>query len=253
VRGSATTGARGASGVVSSGANSASVGGIVASASPTGVTISAGTSSATVAPALSELAPLLTAPEAPRAPALAVPLPDAPQAAAGAAGAAATRTAQALTVGSAALGGPPMFADPVPAALAAAAGSGPLADSPLRAGFLGLDPSRATAAPGADADGRRSSDPMTAAFAAEATAEIQAPQLVSPSGPAPAQSLLAVLASYILPGSGPVPAGTIFLLVMVGVLLVAAYAPRLAGSERIWLSGLLGPRSGHGLAVRRPG
>ena len=77
--------------------------------------------------------------------------------------------------------------------------------------------------------------------------------MVSPSGPAPAQSLLAVLASYILPGSGPVPAGTIFLLVMVGVLLVAAYAPRLAGSERIWLSGLLGPRSGHGLAVRRPG
>ena len=90
-------------------------------------------------------------------------------------------------------------------------------------------------------------------FAAEATAEIQAPQLVSPSGPAPAQSLLAVLASYILPGTGPVPAGTIFLLVMLGVLLVAAYAPRPAGSERIWLAGLLGPRRGHGLAVRRPG
>jgi hypothetical protein len=87
----------------------------------------------------------------------------------------------------------------------------------------------------------------------EATAQIQAPQLVSPAGPAPAQSLLAVLASYILPGSGPVPAGTIFLLVMLGVLLLAAFAPRPAGSERIWLSGLLGPRSGHGLAVRRPG
>ncbi len=86
-----------------------------------------------------------------------------------------------------------------------------------------------------------------------ATAEIAAPQLVSPAGPAPAQSLLAVLASYILPGSGPVPAGTVFLLVMLGVILLAAYAPRPGGSERIWLSGLVGPRSGHGLAVRRPG
>ena len=48
-------------------------------------------------------------------------------------------------------------------------------------------------------------------------------------------------------------AGTIFLLVMLGVILLAAGAPRLGGSERIWLSGLVGPRSGHGLAVRRPG
>jgi peptidoglycan/LPS O-acetylase OafA/YrhL len=77
--------------------------------------------------------------------------------------------------------------------------------------------------------------------------------LVSPVGPAPAQSLLAVLASYILPGSGPLPAGTIVLLVMLGVMLVAACAPRPGGSERIWLSGLLGPGRGHGLAVRRPG
>jgi hypothetical protein len=92
-----------------------------------------------------------------------------------------------------------------------------------------------------------------AAFDGQVTAEIQAPQLVSPSGPAPAQSLLAVLASYILPGSGPVPAGTLFVLLMLGVLLWAAFAPRPAGSERIWLSGLLGPRAGHGLAVRRPG
>jgi peptidoglycan/LPS O-acetylase OafA/YrhL len=87
----------------------------------------------------------------------------------------------------------------------------------------------------------------------DATARIAAPQLVSPVGPAPAQSLLAVLASYILPGSGPLPAGTIVLLVMLGVMLVAACAPRPGGSERIWLSGLLGPGRGHGLAVRRPG
>ena len=94
---------------------------------------------------------------------------------------------------------------------------------------------------------------MPAAFDAQVTAEIQVAQLVSPSGPAPAQSLLAVLASYILPGSGPVPAGTLFVLLMLGVLLWAAFAPRPAGSERIWLAGLLGPRCGHGLAVRRPG
>ncbi|HSH32943.1 MAG TPA: hypothetical protein VLB31_04935, partial [Actinomycetota bacterium] len=87
----------------------------------------------------------------------------------------------------------------------------------------------------------------------DAPAQIAAPQLVSPAGPAPAQSLLAVLASYILPGSGPVPAGTLFVLLMLGVLLWAAYGPRPAGSERIWLSGLLGPRAGHGVAVRRPG
>jgi len=115
-----------------------------------------------------------------------------------------------------------------------------------------LDPSRRVDPSGPAVAGGSSRGPVV--FGAEdAPAQIAAPQLVSPAGPAPAQSLLAVLASYILPGTGPVPAGTIFLLVMLGVILLAAGAPRLGGSERIWLSGLVGPGSGHGLAVRRPG
>jgi len=121
----------------------------------------------------------------------------------------------------------------------------------LQGGLISLDPSRRVERSGAVA--AVAATVVPAAFAAQATAEIQAPQLVSPSGPAPAQSLLAVLASYILPGSGPVPAGTLLVLLMLGVLLWAAFGPRPAGSERIWLSGLLGPRCGHGLAVRRPG
>jgi hypothetical protein len=35
--------------------------------------------------------------------------------------------------------------------------------------------------------------------------------------------------------------------------MAAIYAPRPQGSERLYLSGLLGPRSGHAMAVRRPG
>jgi hypothetical protein len=148
-----------------------------------------------------------------------------------------------------------MVADPVsPAALAAAADVGAVlvvGGTPLQGGLISLDPSRRVDRSGPAAVVAAAGVP--AAFDAEVTAEIQAPRLVSPSGPAPAQSLLAVLASYILPGSGPVPAGTLFVLLMLGVLLWAAFGPRPAGSERVWLSGLLGPRSGHGLAVRRPG
>ncbi len=81
------------------------------------------------------------------------------------------------------------------------------------------------------------------------TVELAAPQSTATGG----SSLLAVLASYILPGSGPVPPSTMVMLVLLGLILAAAYAPRPSGSERIWLSGLLGPRTGHGLAVRRPG
>jgi hypothetical protein len=81
------------------------------------------------------------------------------------------------------------------------------------------------------------------------TVELVAPQDAAPGG----SSLLAVLASYILPGSGPVPPSTMMMLVLLGLILMAAYAPRPSGSERIWLSGLLGPSSGHRLAVRRPG
>jgi hypothetical protein len=81
------------------------------------------------------------------------------------------------------------------------------------------------------------------------TVELVAPQVAAPAG----SSLLAVLASYILPGSGPVPPATFVMLVLLGLILAVAYAPRPTGSERIWLSGLLGPSIGHGLAVRRPG
>ena len=81
------------------------------------------------------------------------------------------------------------------------------------------------------------------------TVELVAPQNAAPAG----SSLLAVLASYILPGSGPAPPATLMMLVLLGLVLAAVFAPRPAGSERIWLSGLLGPRVGHGLAVRRPG
>lgn len=89
--------------------------------------------------------------------------------------------------------------------------------------------------------------------------EVQPPdnltvELVAPQGAAPGgSSLLAVLASYILPGSGPVPPSALMMLVLLGLILAAVFAPRPAGSERIWLSGLLGPTAGHGLAVPRPG
>jgi hypothetical protein len=42
-------------------------------------------------------------------------------------------------------------------------------------------------------------------------------------------------------------------LILLGTLLGIVSAPRPQISERIQLLGLLGPRSGHGLAVRRPG
>jgi hypothetical protein len=77
--------------------------------------------------------------------------------------------------------------------------------------------------------------------------------LSAPQNASPTSSLLAVLASYILPGTGPVPPGAMVMLVLLGLILAAVCAPRPSGSERIWLSGLLGPSTGHGLAVRRPG
>ena len=78
--------------------------------------------------------------------------------------------------------------------------------------------------------------------------------LVAPVGSSQnGSSLLAVLAGYVLPGSGAPPASTIMMLVLLGLVLAAIYAPRPQGSERLYLSGLLGPRAGHGMAVRRPG
>ena len=83
-----------------------------------------------------------------------------------------------------------------------------------------------------------------------------APRLSAPAGPAPAgSSLLAVLASYVLPGGGPLPASTtLLLLVQLAVILAALLAgPRPGLFERIVPSGLLGARRGCALAVSRPG
>ncbi|MGE3235351.1 MAG: hypothetical protein AB7O78_16720, partial [Thermoleophilia bacterium] len=165
---------------------------------------------ATTAPSLPEMVPLIAAPEAPRAtrvvPAVDVPaaLPDGPTGAL-----VPTRAGQAVTVGAGVLGGPPDLrtAAPVTAATHAAADGAAtivVAAMPLRAGAFPLDPG-VTASGGRE----RALGPATTAFGAgDATAQIAAPRLVAPGGPAPSQSLLAVLASYILPGSGPVPAGT---------------------------------------------
>jgi hypothetical protein len=80
------------------------------------------------------------------------------------------------------------------------------------------------------------------------------PTLTAPEGSVPSgASLLEVLASYVLPGSGAPPASSIVFLILLGTLLLAAYAPRPQLSERLYLLGLMGPRSGHAMAVRRPG
>ena len=211
---------------------------------PTEPPAPAGELPATSAPSLPELVPLIAAPEAPRA-ALVVPPADAPADGARRPGRRDRRAAR-RAVGRRGGGRPRRTARP-PC-------RGPRRHPPAPCG----GPHRRPRGVGAVAwrvdqfgsvawCGRRrvrrwrvaaaSGGPVV--FGAKgATAQIAAPQLVSPAGPAPAQSLLAVLASYILPGSGPVPAGTVFLLVMLGVILLAAYAPRPGGSERIWLSGL---------------
>ena len=215
------------------------------------------------APGVGELIPVLIAPEAPRPPSIGTIAPTEPPKATipdvTVPTTATTGSAQATGVVTPFdLGGPPSLtgADPISEASRTAvdgAAAFAAASVPLRGGLISLDPSRGAGPSGPVVAGGGSSGGPVVFGAKGATAEIAAPQLVSPAGPAPAQSLLAVLASYILPGSGPVPAGTVFLLVMLGVILLAAYAPRPGGSERIWLSGLVGPRSGHGLAVRRPG
>jgi len=131
------------------------------------------------------------------------------------------------------------------------------------------DPSRAVPPPAApdlsvfafDASGPiaqpittpRQAAPMGFTQTAEPPEGLPVAELVAPQNAAPGSSLLAVLASYILPGSGPVPPSAMMMLVLLGLVLAAVFAPRPAGSERIWLSGLLGPSTGHGLAVRRPG
>jgi hypothetical protein len=77
--------------------------------------------------------------------------------------------------------------------------------------------------------------------------------IAAPGGPAPAgSSLLAVLASYVIPGGG-VPTATFLLLVQLAVILAAFYAPRSGLGERIHALGRLGPRLGYRTVLARPG
>jgi len=77
--------------------------------------------------------------------------------------------------------------------------------------------------------------------------------LAAPGGPAPAgSSLLAVLASYVLPGSG-LPSTTLLLFIQLAVILAAFYAPRSGLGERIHALSQLGPRLGYRTVLARPG
>ena len=73
-------------------------------------------------------------------------------------------------------------------------------------------------------------------------------------GPVPAgSSLLAVLASYVIPGGGALPTTTLFLFVQLAVILAAFFAPRLGRGELALALGRLGPRSGYRTVLARPG
>ncbi|MGE0028478.1 MAG: hypothetical protein AB7O78_19460, partial [Thermoleophilia bacterium] len=162
-----------------------------------------------------QLVPVLVTPDAPRSPSMGtIALAEPPRG---------TTTALSLVTALAVspqgtdllapldLGGPPSLIGPVPfsdvSGLRAAALLRAEPSAPLHANLISLDPMHRVDPSGpATAAGPA---PSTIAFGQkDATAQIAAPRLVAPGGPAPSQSLLAVLASYILPGSGPVPAGT---------------------------------------------
>ena len=73
-------------------------------------------------------------------------------------------------------------------------------------------------------------------------------------GPVPVgSSLLAVLASYVIPGGGALPTTTLFLFVQLAVILAAFSAPRLGRGELALALGRLGPRSGYRTVLARPG
>jgi hypothetical protein len=141
------------------------------------------------------------------------------------------------------------------ASRADAAPSAALADHPIQgAGFtssISLERGDSIA----QAPTRREEGP--AAFGPETSAGDNpfAVHLEAPGGPAPVgSSLLAVLASYVLPGGGSLPLqSTLFLFVSLAVILAFALAPRPGSGERLVLWGLLRSQAGHRLAVRRPG
>jgi hypothetical protein len=110
-----------------------------------------------------------------------------------------------------------------------------------------FDAAAASVGPGADPrdDFLPTGDETSVEFAASFVAPIGA----APSG----SSLLAVLAGYVLPGSGGAPASTIVLLIVLGLILGVTYGAFPQMTERLAAGRLLGASAGHGLAVRRPG
>jgi hypothetical protein len=78
--------------------------------------------------------------------------------------------------------------------------------------------------------------------------------IAATGGPLPAgSSLLAVLASYVIPGAGAPPATMLLLFVQLAVILAAFFAPRLGLGERALALARVGPRSGYRTVLTRPG
>jgi hypothetical protein len=211
------------------------------------------------APTTPEVVPaaLPTAPDAPRTEApksIVAPMPDQSTVA--------LPTAQSAPLAVALGSGPDASAPAAPiaapkdralgsdAATAAAVAAGPIQS----AGFtnpISLERSApSVAAPTRRAEGPADFGPVTAPGDNPFQVHLEAQ-----GGPAPVgSSLLAVLASYVLPGGGSLPIqSTLFLFVQLAVILAFALAPRPGSGERLVLWGLLRPQAGHRLAVRRPG
>ena len=155
------------------------------------------------------------------------------------------------SVGLSSLGGP--TAPPVVADLSA---TGPPGDAsalpapPGRPEFSTalLEPSVSTAAP-TRRDAAGPPGPQSGASDDNPFATIAAV-----GGPVPVgSSLLAVLASYVIPGGGALPTTTLFLFVQLAVILAAFSAPRLGRGELALALGRLGPRSGYRTVLARPG
>ncbi len=78
--------------------------------------------------------------------------------------------------------------------------------------------------------------------------------IAATGGPLPAgSSLLAVLASYVLPGVGAPPGTVLLLFVQLAVILAAFFAPPLGLGERALALARVGPRSGYRTVLARPG
>ncbi len=216
-----------------------------------------------VAPLLPELTPTLpTIPDVPRdhpaavpvVPAVVSPATDAVDKSIALPVAPAANPRAIVAVPTSTLGGPatPVLITPALAKALRDPG-GPLAAKTIPgAGFsntISLErPGQTVAPPTRRAEGR-------AAFQVADTTSPFDVHLEAQGGPAPVgSSLLAVLASYVLPGGGSLPIqSTLFLFVQLAVILAFALAPRPGSGERLVLWGLLRSQPGHRLAVRRPG